>query len=190
MISTRTITFGGIVLLLVISQAAGKTSPPELKPRYKGHIWLAAPGSSGMKADQVNTEGWNKAWTNLVNDVEQTFVPSMSRLLAVEVELVVGNQNTPDDDLTLSILNSKGTALVSITRIVRAADCEHVKFLLPEAGIEVMPGDSYRIKLSGGTMFGWKYIVGGYPKGAATFNGKPLLAKTRSTFLFRTFGPE
>jgi hypothetical protein len=44
------------------------------------------------------------------------------------------------------------------------------------------------MKLSGGTTFGWKYVVGGYEKGDATFNGKPLLADARSTFLFRTFG--
>jgi hypothetical protein len=42
--------------------------------------------------------------------------------------------------------------------------------------------------LSGGITFGWKYVVGGYEKGEATFNGKPLLSQARSTFLFRTFG--
>jgi hypothetical protein len=46
------------------------------------------------------------------------------------------------------------------------------------------------LKLSGGTTFGWKYVVAGYEKGAATFNGKPLLPGARSTFLFRTFGPK
>jgi len=192
MSSRRAILVGSITLLLAISQATARTSPSALKPQI-GPNTLAlavAPGSAAMKADQVNIEGWNKAWTNLVNDVQQTFIPSMPRLRAVEVELVVGNQGPPDDDLTLSILNSEGTELVSITRIVRPADCEQVKFLLPEAGIEVVPGESYRIRLSGGTMFGWKYVVGGYPKGAATFNGKPLLAKTRSTFLFRTFGSD
>jgi len=39
-----------------------------------------------------------------------------------------------------------------------------------------------------GATFGWKYIGGGYEKGEATFNGKPLLPGARSTFLFRTFG--
>jgi hypothetical protein len=39
--------------------------------------------------------------------------------------------------------------------------------------------------------FGWKYVVGGYAKGSAAFNGfkgQPLLQDGRSTFLFRTFG--
>ncbi len=147
-------------------------------------------GSRELKSDQVNTEGWNKAWTNLVNVVEQTFIPSLPRLSAVEVELVAGNLNASEDELTLSILDEKGAELVSTTQIVQAADCEHVRFLLPEDGVEVRPGEVYRIRLNGGITFGWKYVVGGYPRGAATVNGKPLLGKTRSTFLFRTFGSE
>lgn len=149
-----------------------------------------APDSTEMKADQVNVEGWNKAWTNLVNDVEQTFTPSLPRLSAVEVELVVGNPKASEDELTLSIMNAQGDELVSTTQIVHTAECEHAVFSVPEGGIEVTPGETYRIRLSGGILFGWKYVVGGYPKGAATFNGKPLLGKTRSTFLFRTFGSE
>ena len=71
-----------------------------------------------------------------------------------------------------------------------AADCAHTLFVIPKDGIEVEPGQTYRIKLSGGLLFGWKYVVGGYQKGAATFNGRPLLPGARSTFLFRTFGAE
>jgi len=62
-------------------------------------------------------------------------------------------------------------------------------FLIPD-GVDVSPGQTYSIRLTGGPTFGWKYVVGGYPKGAATFNRKPLLQTARSTFLFRTFGPE
>ena len=149
----------------------------------------AVPGKE-LKPDQVNTAGWNKAWTNLVNDVEQSFTPSMPRLSAVEVELIVGNVGKSEDDLTLSIKNAAGDELVSLTQTVKTPDCEYVLFLFPDGGIEVMPGDVYRIRLSGGTTFGWKYVVGGYPKGEATFNGKPLLRQARSTFLFRTFGSD
>lgn len=149
----------------------------------------AVPGKE-LKPDQVNTAGWNKAWTNLVNDVEQSFTPSMPRLSAVEVELIVGSAGEPQDDLTLSMKNAAGDELVSVTQTVKTPDCEHVLFLFPDSGIEVTPGDLYRIRLSGGTTFGWKYIVGGYPKGEATFNRKPLLRQARSTFLFRTFGSD
>jgi hypothetical protein len=140
-----------------------------------------------MTPDQVNTAGWNKAWTNLVNDVEQTFKPTFTRLVGVEVELVVGNAGAPEDELTLTVLDATGQTVAVVTENVQAASCDHVMFLVPKGGVEVIPGQTYRLKLSGGTTFGWKYVQGGYEEGAATFNGKPLLPKERSTFLFRTF---
>jgi len=143
-----------------------------------------------LNPDQVNTIGWNEAWTNRVSDVEQSFTPSVPRLSAVEVELVVGNVGESQDDLTLSVKNAAGDELVAVTQIVKTRDCEHVLFLLPEGGTEVTPGDLYWIRVSGGSTFGWKYVAGGYPKGEATFNGKPLLRQARSTFLFRTFGSD
>jgi hypothetical protein len=145
---------------------------------------------ASMTPDQMNTAGWDKGWTNLVNDVEQTFTPSLPRLRGVEVELVVGNAGAAEDQLTLTVLNATGRTVAIVTESVQAADCEQVMFVIPSGGVEVTPGQTYRLKLSGGTTFGWKYIVGGYEKGAATFNGKPLLPKERSTFLFRTFGAE
>jgi hypothetical protein len=142
-----------------------------------------------MLPDQVNTAGWDKAWTNLVNDAEQTFTPSLAKLMAVEVELVVGNAGATEDELTLTVLDATGQTLAVVTNSVSTANCDQVMFVIAKDGIEVTPGQMYRLKLSGSTTFGWKYVVGGYEKGAATFNGKPLLAEARSTFLFRTFGP-
>jgi hypothetical protein len=141
-----------------------------------------------MMPDQVNTAGWDKGWTNLVNDVEQTFTPSLPRLAGVEVGLVVGNAGAAQDELTLTVLDATGQTVVAVTENVKTADCDHAMFVIPKGGVEVLPGQTYRLKLSGGTTFGWKYIAGGYQKGAATFNGKPLLPDARSTFLFRTFG--
>ena len=172
---------GAVVLSLAI--CAG------VAPRAIPARAAALPGVS-MKLDQVNTAGWDKAWTNLVNDAEQSFTPSLPRLLAVEVELVVGNPGPPDDDLTLTVIDTKGQTLASVTQAISISDCDHAMFMIPKDGMDVIPGRSYRIKLTGGTLFGWKYIVGGYEKGAATFNGRPLLPKARSTFLFRTFGAE
>jgi len=40
---------------------------------------------------------------------------------------------------------------------------------------------------SGGATFGWKYVVGGYENGSASY-GQTLLREARSTFLFPTFG--
>lgn len=106
------------------------------------------------------------------------------------MELVVGNDNAAKDELTLSIFDANGREIASATQLVRTSDCERTLFVLPEGGVEVSPGNSFRMRLRGGTTFGWKYVVGGYPKEEATFNGKPLLPKARSIFLFRTFGSE
>lgn len=138
--------------------------------------------------DQVNTAGWDRAWTNLLNDVQQSFVPTSPKLTAVEVDLLVGNPGLTDDRVTLTVLDAYGRTLAVVSRTVQTKNCDQVVFVLPKRGLEVTPGQSYFLKLSGGVTFGWKYIVGGYEKGAATFNGKPLLPGARSTFLFQTFG--
>jgi hypothetical protein len=145
---------------------------------------------ASMKPDQVNTAGWDMAWTNLVNDVAQTFTPSLTRLTGVEVELVVGNAGPAKDQVTLTVLDATGQTIAVMTESVPTADCDQVMFVIPKGGVKVTPGQTYRLKLNDGTTFGWKYVVGGYERGEATFNGKPLLREARSTFLFRTFGPK
>ena len=151
---------------------------------------FAAPGGPSMKVDRVNTAGWDKAWTNLVNDTEQSFKPSLPKLLAVEVNLIVGNPGEPEDELTLTVLDSTGQAIAVVTQTVQASDCDHTMFVISKDGLDVQPGHTYRLKLTGGMLFGWKYVVGGYKDGAATVNGRPLLRQARSTFLFKTFGAE
>jgi hypothetical protein len=155
-------------------------------------LWIA-PANSGaqkvtsMTPDQANTAPWKNAWTNLLNDVRQTFTPSLPRLTGVEVELVVGNPGPSDEEVTMRLMDAEGKVLAVVSQIVPIDDCDHVLFVLPDGGGRVSPGQVYDIGLSGG-VFGWKYVVGGYAKGAATFNGRPLLPGARSTFLFRTFG--
>jgi hypothetical protein len=143
---------------------------------------------ASMELDQVNTGGWDKAWTNLLNVAEQSFTPSLPKLLGVEVELVVGNAGEAEDELTLTIVDANNKELAVVTEPVQAANSERVMFLMPTNGVELSPGQTYRLRLTGGATFGWKYVIGGYENGEATFNGKPLLAQARSTFLFRTFG--
>ena len=141
-----------------------------------------------MAPDQGNTTPWKNAWTNLVNDVRQTFTPSLPILTAVEVELVLVNPGPSDDQVTLYVRNAPGDALEVIANVVPVTDCSHVHFAFPNGGLGVTPGQVYSIGLSGGSAFGWKYVVGGYANRAAWFNGKPLLLETRSTFLFQTYG--
>jgi hypothetical protein len=138
--------------------------------------------------DQANTAPWKDAWTNLLNDVRQTFTPSLPRLTRVEVELVVANPGPSDGEVTMFLGNAGGHVLAVVLKTVPVADCGHVLFVFPNGGLRVSPGQVYSIRLSGGSVFGWKYVVGGYASGAASVNDRPLLPDTRSTFLFRTFG--
>ena len=142
-----------------------------------------------LTPDQANTAPWQNAWTNLNNFVRQTFTPSRTRLTGVEVELVVANPGPESAEVSMMVLNEAGVGVASVFKTVTAADCGHVVFLLPHGGLPVKPGQVYSIALSGGdNLFGWKYVVGGYSRGSAFFNDKPLLKGARSTFLFRTFG--
>jgi hypothetical protein len=155
-----------------------RVEPAPRKPHAVGNL------------DQVNTATWTNGGTNLLNDVEQTFTPSLPRLASVEVELVVGNPGPPDEELTLNLLDPKGEVLAVISKTVPVEDCGRVRFFFPNGGALVSPGLVYSIRLKGGSLFGWKYVVGGYKNGGALFNGKPLLQERHSSFLFRTFGAD
>jgi hypothetical protein len=140
--------------------------------------------------DQANTAPWKDAWTNLIGiPPRQTFTPSLPWLTAVEVELVVANPGPANAEVTMTLGDTEGKLLAVVSKTVPVADCRHVLFVLPQGGLQVSPGQVYSIDLSEGRgVFGWKYVVGGYRNGDASFNGKPLSRGARSTFLFRTFG--
>jgi hypothetical protein len=175
-------------LSCILVVAAGCHHRAGTKSGPSGALTTVLTEQPHMIPDQVNTAGWQKAWTNLVNDVEQAFIPALPKLEAVEVDLVVGNPGTTEELLTLTVLDIDGRVLSVVSKTVQSEKCDQVIFVIPKGGVEVVPGQTYFAKLNGGTTFGWKYVVGGYAKGAATFNGRPLLPGAWSTFLFRTFG--
>lgn len=144
---------------------------------------------ASMLPDQVNSEPWNNAWTRLDSGVlQQSFVPSLSMLTAVEVELVAAVPGAQDDEVTMTLLNAAERTLAIVSKTVPVAQCDHVLFVLPHGGFPVSPRQVYGIRVRGGNVFGWKYVEGGYATNAGSLNGNPLLSNTRSTFLFRTFG--
>jgi len=137
--------------------------------------------------DQANTAAWANAWTNLLNDARQSFVPSRPKMISAEVELVVANPGPSQDGVTLIVLKSTGKPLVQVSKLVQTANCSHVVFTFPKGGLALSPGQVYYVRLIGGDLFGWKYTEGGYKNGAASFNGKPLLPDRNTNFLFRTY---
>ena len=84
---TERLTF---TMTIHVGSAAG--SPPALR--------------ASMTPDQANTAPWKNAWTNLLNDVRQTFTPSLPKLAGVEGELVVANPGSSDDEVTLYLGNA------------------------------------------------------------------------------------
>jgi hypothetical protein len=141
-----------------------------------------------MTPDQANDAKWKGAWTNLVNDVRQTFRPTMPKLTAVELNLAVANPGPEEEEVTLRVLNVVGEVIATVSRSVPVSAGSHTLFVFPEGGLAVTPGEVHSIRVSGEHLFGWKYVVGGYENGEASFNGRPLLPDARSTFLFTTFG--
>ena len=168
-------------------------SGPLVKPTFVVTI-VVRPSPHGsrattawMKPDQGTTAAWTTAWTNLVNDARQTFTPSLPRLTALEVELVVANPGPSQAEVTLDVMDESGTILRSVSKSITVAECEHVRFVLAKGGLKVSPGKTYSIRLNDSMLFGWKYVVGGYKGGTAWFNNKAL-AGGRGEFLFRTLG--
>jgi hypothetical protein len=144
-----------------------------------------------LRTDQANPEPWKNGWINAINVVRQSFVPSLPRLTGVEVELVAADPGPATAEITMILTNTEEEGLATVSKTVSVAECSHVLFLLPNGGLQVSPGQVYSIELSGGGgVFGWKYVMGGYAKGAASWKGIPLSSGARSTFLFRTFGTD
>jgi hypothetical protein len=130
-------------------------------------LWCAAVPAAlptqrpAMKLDQANTATWQNAWTNLLNDVRQSFTPALPKLVAVEVELVTANPGPSADTLTMKLVGPTGRAVAIVSKMVQTTDAEHAIFVFPEGGVEVSPGQLYSLQVSGGSTFGWKYVVGG-----------------------------
>lgn len=148
----------------------------------------SADPSNRLILDQGNNAEWTQGWTTLVNRLQQNFTPSLPKLNRIEVDLVVANPGPSRGAVSMILLNSDGQGILGAEKTVAADDCAHVQFLLPD-GVQVTPGKTYSIQISAGGdgLFGWKYVLGGYDRGEAQLNGKPLLKQARSSFLFRTF---
>jgi len=140
-----------------------------------------------LQLDQAYTDDSRAGSTNLVNLAVQTFTPSLPKLVKVEVELVDIN-DTPDHAVTVTLLNTDGQPMAIAEKALMAGDPGWVSFLFANGGVDVTPGEVYGMQISGGNRFGWKYTEGGYRKGEALFNGKPILKGAHASFMFKTFG--
>jgi hypothetical protein len=180
------------------------TEDPDLAKRLSFTVMIHVRAGAGkptalqasMTPDQANTLRWTNAWINVHSLLLQTFTPSLPTLTGIEVELVAADPGAASAEVSMAVMRRTSDrsedVLAEISKTVPVADCAHVLFLLPKGGVRVSPGQLYSISLSSvASVFGWKYVGGGYASGAASFqgfHGQPLSPDTRSTFLFRTFG--
>ena len=80
-----------------------------------------------MTPDQANDAKWKRGATNLVNDVRQTFTPTMPKLTAVAVDLVVLIPGPEEEEVTLRVLNAAGEVLATVSRSVPVTESRAVK---------------------------------------------------------------
>jgi len=118
-----------------------------------------------MVVDQANTGAWDRGWTVASNDLRQTFIPALPFLMAIDVDLVLGNPGPAADRVSLSVYDAAGNEIASTSRDVPTAGVDRVRFEFPHQ-VAVTMGQTYAIRVSSHTTFGWKYVVGGYERGA------------------------
>lgn len=137
--------------------------------------------------DQTPEVPWSLAFTYIdsTSQAEQTFVPALPVLVAVEVNIVTGSPTRGDDTITLEILDDTGASLVSVSKDVAGGFDGWLRFDI-EGGLDVAVGSTLTIRLSdaGNVVFGWKFVADVYEPGSRATGGSPQ----DGDFLFRTFG--
>ena len=145
-----------------------------------------SPNAIAPVLDQASSSDANAGSTILTNGLGQTFVPTLPRLTKVEVELAVLNPAKSEDGVNMWLLNSKGEMLASASKSIPASAAGWATFVFPN--LDLVPGETYSIRVHGGSSFGWKYVTSGYNRGEALWNQKPFGGDGRRAFLFRTYG--
>jgi hypothetical protein len=145
-----------------------------------------SPNAIAPVLDQASSSDANAGSTILTNDLRQTFVPTLPRLIKIEVELAVLNPSKSENEVEMWLLNSKGEMLADASKSIPASAAGWATFVFPH--LDVMPGQTYSIRVHGGSSFAWKYVTRGYNRGEALWNQKPLGGDGRRAFLFRTYG--
>jgi hypothetical protein len=142
--------------------------------------------------DQVDDPAWTGGVVNIApaNRDSQVFVPSLPRLVAIEVAITTINAGRGGDTVTLTILAGNGQQVAATSAAIAEGFDGFWRFDLPDGGSAVTPGQPLTMMLqdSGKTVFGWKYVGGSpYPRGQAYFNGSTF---GTNDFLFRTYGAQ
>lgn len=138
--------------------------------------------------DQVNDPEWKGEAVNIipVNNVGQTFTPSLPILVAVEIGLRTGNPGRGGDTVTMNILD-KGKQLFSGSVTIPEGFGDFLRFdMKPPLAVGVGKTLTIEVRDNGKNVFHWKYSSGNtYGRGNALFLGRPF---NTNDFYFRTYG--
>ena len=146
----------------------------------------SSPNAIAPVLDQASSSDASAGSTILTNGLGQTFVPTLPRLTKVEVELAVLNPGKSEDRVDTWLLNSKGETLANASKSIPGSAAGWATFVFPN--LDLVPGETYSIRVHGGSSFGGKYVTRGYNQGEALWNQEPFGGDGRRAFLFRTYG--
>ncbi|MCK4999960.1 MAG: hypothetical protein KAS23_10500 [Anaerohalosphaera sp.] len=125
-----------------------------------GIILLGISTCLGGVIDQINLPDWDGGWVNIVpvNDVSQTFTPTLPYLTGVDVDILTGNAGRGGDTITAKIMRGNDV-LWSDSQYVDEGFNGLLNFEL-DIPIQVTSGETIKLTLSdtGKVTFGWKYV--------------------------------
>jgi hypothetical protein len=154
----------------------------------------AAPTSVAVsQIDQANMPPWEGGWSIIGRGstavrFSQTFTPLVSRLSAIEIDIMTGNRGRGGDDITVTVID--GTrVLARASRFVAEGFDGVLRFDFTSPDAMVTPGVELHLRVedTNKDVFGWRYGRNTYSRGTAYFNGTPW-NNGAFDFRFRTYG--
>lgn len=177
--SARIVRFA-VMFCALLAAACGSSDGP------------VSPSPQPSQVDQSNTPPWQGGWTVIgrtsgVVRLAQTFTPSKSTLVALDIDILTGNPGRGGDQITTRIV-AGSQVVASMTRTVADGFDGALRFDL-DPPVSVTPGLTLSLEVedTGKEVFGWRYGSNAYPAGAAYFNGSPWNGGAFD-FFFRTYG--
>jgi len=142
--------------------------------------------------DQVNNPEWKGGSINIVpvNQVGQTFIPTLPKLVAIEIDLRTANTGRGGDQVTMRILDLNNQTLFTGSATIAEGFEGFSRFNISSQGRSVDIGKPLTITVqdTSKNVFHWKYSEGNtYRNGNALFEGKPFES---NDFYFKTYGKE
>lgn len=154
----------------------------------------AGPASGADRSrwlDQVNDPTWTGGATHISEHegdraAGQTFIPSRSRLVGVEIALLTLNPDAVGRRVTVRVLDPAGAVIATSSQRLESGFEGWLFFNVGDRGVQVVPGATHTLQVIGDgcCLFAWKYAGDTYPEGERLLFGTP---RPDTDWLFRTY---